>query len=598
MTPIPHHLPLHRSSATRSRSVESMWAPHSQNLLLSSLLTRAAFVVLVICSSISNGWAGGGPENLYLLVNSKSQASMTVANHYIHIRNIPASNVQYLEWDPEKSTIDGKKFREEILVPVLQEIESRGLSTQIDYLIYSTDFPWKVNLANEFPGLKITPGYRPHGSLTGSTYLYAFVKDKRKEMFGINSNNYYSMPRNNITVSRGFQAKYRWLPRGQRSDLKGIPYVLSMMLGATYGRGNTVQEIVRYLQLSKDADATHPKGTVYFLKHDGPRSTPRHKHFPAAVRELGLAGVKSEIIEGRFPEGKQDIIGLTTGAIVFDIPGSRCRMLPGSIGDNLTSAGGMLDIGTNQTSLTDFLLNGAAGACGTVYEPLNYPQKFPSPFIHVHYAHGCSLAEAFYQSIHGPFQQLIVGDPLCQPWATFPEVNVVGLTDGDFAKGTITLSPSSPANSTTSVRFFELFVDGARRKRCRPGQEFSLDTTTLADGHHELRVVAIDNTPIETQGRWIGNVVVKNGSNAVQLTVANLTDIQNKAADHVAVRVLSTQKNPVAVLHNGRKLAETRQGNGSVSIPIDKLGTGPITLQANVDGQPGLFSKPISFTLP
>jgi len=554
--------------------------------------------------------AGGGPENVFLLVNPTSQDSMTVANHYIDLRKIPPSNVHYLEWDKERPLIKGKVFREKILLPAMKEIEKRGLAGQIDYLIYSCDFPWKVSFAGDFPDEKFTPGYQPYGSITGSTYLWAFVKDQRKEMFGLTTNNYFSVPNNGKTISRGFQTQYRWLPGGQRANLQGIPYMLSMMLGVTYGQGNSVEEIIRYLKISSKADATHPRGTVYFLKHGGPRSTPRHNLFPRAVRELGRAGVKAEIIEGRFPQGKKDIMGLTVGVTNFDLLASGCRMLPGSIGDNLTSTGGVMSVDAKQTPLTAFLRHGAAGACGTVHEPLNYPQKFPSPFLHVHYAHGCSLAESFYQSLHGPFQQLLVGDPLCQPWAKIPEVSVAGPTKKRFVSGSITLTPAGSLKNPQPVRYYELFVDGIRRKRCRPGGNFKLDTTKLADGPHELRVVALDESPLETQGRWIDKLMVKNGPHAVQLSIENQAQLAN--ANYVVVKVASTQKNPVLIMHNHRKLAEVPAGNGSARIAVDLLGSGPITLRARVEGTAslpassttslkgggGLFSKPVRFVLP
>ena len=62
--------------------------------------------------------------------------------------------------------------------------------------------------------------------------------------------------------------------------------------------------------------------------------------------------------------------------------------------------------------MTDWISAGAAGTSGTVTEPYAMQQKFPMPFIHVHYAKGCSLAEAFYQSLMGPYQLLVLGDPL------------------------------------------------------------------------------------------------------------------------------------------------------------------------------------------
>lgn len=52
---------------------------------------------LVVCTLASDAFAGGGPENLILVVNVDSASSKLLANHYIHGRGIPRSNVIYLE---------------------------------------------------------------------------------------------------------------------------------------------------------------------------------------------------------------------------------------------------------------------------------------------------------------------------------------------------------------------------------------------------------------------------------------------------------------------------------------------------------------------
>ena len=61
-------------------------------------LLLAILVGLFISIAASAALAGGGPENVLLLVNANSDASKTIANHYIHWRQIPASNVLYLDW--------------------------------------------------------------------------------------------------------------------------------------------------------------------------------------------------------------------------------------------------------------------------------------------------------------------------------------------------------------------------------------------------------------------------------------------------------------------------------------------------------------------
>ena len=61
--------------------------------------------------------AGGGPENVLLVVNSADSDSMTIANHYVQLRQIPPSNVMYLNWRGPPAKTDINTFREKILTP-------------------------------------------------------------------------------------------------------------------------------------------------------------------------------------------------------------------------------------------------------------------------------------------------------------------------------------------------------------------------------------------------------------------------------------------------------------------------------------------------
>lgn len=568
-----------------------------QNKLRQLILSVGA-AVLLGSVLLAPCFAGGGPENVFLLVNKLSQDSLTVANHYVDLRKIPPSNVFYLEYRGNMATTNGKTFRDKILLPAIKEIDRRKLGGQIDYLIYSCDFPWRVDFAQDFPNEKFPPQMRPYAALTGATYLWAFVKEKRKEMFGLNTNFYCQSVPSAVTLSRGFRSQYRWAVGGRRAGANGLPYLLSAMLGVTHGRGNTTEEIARYLKRSVEADGTAPKGTVYFVKNNSPRSIPRHDLFPAAAKELRLSGVRAKLLDGRSLKGKTDVIGMTTGAPQLSLSKSGCRFLPGAFCDNLTSEGGRFYAPKKppgQTCISEFLRLGAAGACGTVIEPFAIRQKFPLPTIHVHYAHGCSMAEAFYQSVSGPYQQILVGDPLCQPWANRPIVKLKGVTDQAMLRGTVEITPSATTAKSAGVGTFDLFVDGVRTQQCRPGGKFSLDTTALADGQHELRVVATDNTPVETQGRWIGQIMVKNGSDAVQLMVD--PSLKLAGIKQLSVQVASTAPTEIVVMHNGREMGRVQGGNGTVKIDTDKLGKGPITLYGQSSGEPGVRSRPLRINL-
>ena len=140
------------------------------------------------------------------------------------------------------------------------------------------------------------------------------------------------------------------------------------------------------------------------------------------MKRLQEHGVRGEIVDGSLPQGRDDVLGLVAGSAGFDWPASQSRILPGAICEHLTSFGGVMQENAGQTPLTEFLRHGGALSSGTVTEPYAIAAKFPLPFLHDHYAQGCSAAEAFYQSLSGPYQLLIVGDPLCTPWASRPAV--------------------------------------------------------------------------------------------------------------------------------------------------------------------------------
>lgn len=556
-------------------------------------ICRVGCVSLCLSVALLAGEAqsGGGPENVFLVVNAKSVDSMTVANHYIVLRHIPPSNVFYLPFPPDQNVTSGATFKTQILEPILKEIDKRKLSQQIDYIVYSCDFPWRLDFSKMFPGEKFGREATPTLSLTGATYLSAFVQADRKEMLNLGSN-LYSTPFNQmVVVSRAFRSQYRWGPGGRRLGNDGLPYMLSAMLGVKAVPGNTVDEMIWYLKRAAGADGTAPKGTIYFAKNADIRSTVRDKEYPAAVRLLELAGVNAEIVEGAFPQNKAGMAGVTSGNVAANPAGSKSTLLPGAFCDNLTSSGGVFLTGHGQTCLSEFLRLGAAGACGTVTEPLALPQKFPNASCQVHYVHGCSLAESFYQSVAAPFQQILVGDPLCQPWAKIPRIKVQGLEDKAAVRGKLEFSPLAE-HAENGIANFKLFIDGVSQQTCRPGEKFTLDSTTLADGYHELRVVGVDNTPIETQGSWQGSIMVKNGADAIQLSVSEKT-LSSDAA-FVELSVFATSDVPVQIFCNSNLLGTVPTGTGHLAVAKEKLGTGPVTLIGISEGKPAFRANPLS----
>src|SRR4029079_15724767 len=122
--------------------------------------------------------AGGGPENLLLVVKSASWASVTVANHFIHLRSIAPGSVFSVDWTEGIDGIDGQTLRNRILQPAIEAMKRRGLINQIDYIVYSSDFPYVIDLSSDFAGAKLNDQKRPSLSLNSATYLWHMLFGK------------------------------------------------------------------------------------------------------------------------------------------------------------------------------------------------------------------------------------------------------------------------------------------------------------------------------------------------------------------------------------------------------------------------------------
>ncbi len=236
-------------------------------------------------------------------------------------------------------------------------------------------------------------------------------------------------------------------------------YWLSTMLACTSGRGNSVDEALAYLRRSAAADGSHPDGTFYFMKNGDIRSTTREWAFADAAKRLNAFGRKAVVQDGILPQKQPPAAGVMVGIAGFSWKECGTEILPGAICEHLTSCGGMMGEHDGQTPLAEFLRYGAAGAAGTVTEPYALQGKFPNAYIHLFYTQGATLAEAFYESVTGPYQLLIVGDPLCRPWgkaskAAKPADTPVVTIDWDHALSL----PAGPLE--TDVAFTDLEQNG------------------------------------------------------------------------------------------------------------------------------------------
>jgi hypothetical protein len=173
-----------------------------------------------------------------------------------------------------------------------------------------------------------------------------------------------------------------------------------------------------------------------------------------------------------------------------------------------------------------------------------------------------------------------MGDLLAQPQADIPQVSITaGPAAESTVTGTVSLSASaslSGAQIATAVEQLELLVDGRTVGTIDAAAgTFNLDTTTLTDGRHELRVVAINNAAAESEGYAARYVTVNNHGRAVSVAGGNvsLTGVQtvplavsaspgNGAVARIELRCL------------GRSLGQVNAASGTITLEAAKLAYG------------------------
>jgi hypothetical protein len=659
-------------------------------------------------------YAGGGPENVLLVVNADSASSKMLANHYIHLRKIPSRNVVYLNGIPDREIAGWKKFKQIVLEPLVKEMESRKLVGSIDYIVYSSDFPTAIEVTKHHKQLielmkgkpRMLPAklFNADASLTSLTYFLAAGMKEDPGYMMMESNNYYRN-RANVLLRRpfvgeqqkkfdaaiaaiqsesdeeiqaaiktlielgkknpqqlavhyclaklygklgdaknatawlirsiklgwcyqkqtqsdlafekvkddpmfkgivnripdqpfeflpthGFKQRYGWAPNGMlNSELgQGNRHFLSSILAVTRNHGMTEKQALACLKRSVAADETKPQGTFYFTDTKDVRSTTRKVNFEPAINQLKEMGFGTEIVTDSIPVKKRDVIGVTCGTAGFNWLASGSKIIPGAFGDNLTSYGGAFHK-RGQTKATEFLINGAAGGSGTVVEPYAVQPKFPHPMIHVHYARGCTLAEAFYQSVQGPFQTILVGDALCQPWATRPILKVSGIKPGQTMKGTATITLDG-SDSPVPIAGVEFYVDGKLVHRVSMQDKIAFDTSNMADGFHEIRMVAIANNSIETTGSSIFPITIENKGRSINVATKH-TDYLD--TDKIKFQIQSNFGDSVELVHNGRSLAKKIGRNAEIEVSAKLFGRGPIKVNAIAISEEGgkIASTPI-----
>jgi hypothetical protein len=400
--------------------------------------------------------------------------------------------------------------------------------------------------------------------------------------------------------TRGFDARtfYTSNTLGGSDPNQGISYMLSAVLAVTRDLGVTPIEAKKHLQSSIRSDYSHPKGSFFFTKTEDVRTKTREPNFTLAIAKLQSRGLKAKVISHDLPPRGEDCAGVMMGSPQFSWNQGGANLLPGSIADNLTSLGGAMT-NSDQTKLTEFLRYGAAMSSGAVTEPFSIQNKFPHPMIHVHYVDGLTAAEAFYSSVLCPYQLLIVGDPLCQPYCNPPRFTIEKQTDVITENKPVTLKLKVDASDkSTEPEQLQWILDGVLRSQSAFDPEVIMKLENMEPGAHEFRFLAKSAKPIEQryeQAFWLTN-----GSSQEQLKLdAPKTYLPGDDKPLVLAVTQSPESGEIKILHDFEEIGTIPVGKNTLVLTPAKLGYGPVRLFAEqklANGQT-LRSLPLAIQL-
>jgi len=430
--------------------------------------------------------AGGGPQNVLVVANRKDPDSVRIAEHYVKLRGIPPGNLLRLA-PPVALTTDFATYRSRIQEPIKNYLVRTGLVQHIDYVVFTRGLPilTKVPGGNASTTACVTVMDTP---LAGQEQKLP-VPDNRAMVNPLSRRNPEA-----FTHAKAFGGYHLYV--------------------TTFLTGYTAEDSMALVDRAIAAERARPIAPLFVFQDATGGAAGRNRFYALAIKQLTDAGfaVEHEKTGAGEVTGRKRLMGYMSG-------GSYSRLTekgiasneypPGAIADMLESYGavpGNFDPAKkSQVPVTWFVKHGITGIHGAVSEP--YAHTFPDALLFQRYAAGMNLGEAFHFSL--PFlywRNLVIGDPLCTPFARRPKVSMAGRprgTTSGIAKLTIT--------AEGPVKTIRLFVDGllAGETAGKTAAVFPLDTTRLADGPHHVLAAAILTGPLAIQGWTTATVEVK-----------------------------------------------------------------------------------------
>ncbi|HEX2949790.1 MAG TPA: TIGR03790 family protein [Armatimonadota bacterium] len=386
---------------------------------------RAIITAITMVIAISCAFAGGGPQNVLIVANTNSTESLEIANAYRRVKNIPYSNVVTLT-TATTFQVPYQTYLDEIEEPIRSHLKNHQLTDDITDIVLTRGVPQMITADN---GRSV------------ASLLAAMNLSKGTPGYAQIANPYYN-------ASDAFSH--------QLVQLKGM-YMVTVL------NGYNVADVLTLIANGKTADESNPNGR--FVLQTIPRYVPPANDLS---RMLAIRNLKSEVVT-TLPENRHEVMGYFSGGAYSGLNQdiiTSFQFLPGAIADlaqYFSAAPDNFDQIDHPVlvPVSWFVQAGITGIHGVIGESgmktipvVSAPQQ-----LFGKYTDGFSLAESFYSALPVlNWQNIVIGDPLCSPYAKRPLITVdqpSGQLQGILP---IRITATSP-NPGTTISRIDAYID-------------------------------------------------------------------------------------------------------------------------------------------
>ena len=391
------------------------------------------FLSIIVIASYPNFSQAALQDRVLIIVNRNSSVSMKIGAYYSQARNIPNKNIVEIDSTDEEE-ISREAYNVDIKIPIARYLTKHGLHDRILYVVTTKGIPLKIkgngktlkstraSVDSELSLLyreTILGEYSTRGRVPNPLFKVVATKDI-ESTFDHDLYDIYLVTR--LTGYRWEEIK-RIIDQARQGSTSGV-FVFDAGSSNTglgdewLGKaGIPLLErgfaVIRNEKNEPLYDIADVLGYGGWGSNDGNRSG----------RYLGF----------RWKPGALATTFVSTNGRTFKDPG------PSWV---FTQKRGKDTVGSGQSLSADMIREGATGVSANVYEP--YLDGCVRPdILFDRYTRGFNLAESFYGALpYLSWQSVIVGDPLCSPYADLEAPVPIESKRGWFEDRTLNFSKS------------------------------------------------------------------------------------------------------------------------------------------------------------